>query len=501
MSESNTLNDIQNNSNISVSTDQPRFSDYNLSEEITRALDTLGYHQPTPVQQQVIPQALSRSDITVKSQTGSGKTAAYGIPLCEMVEWEESRPQALILTPTRELADQVKEDIMNIGRFKRIKAAAIYGKQPFDRQRRELTQRNHVIVGTPGRVMDHIEKDTIDLERIQYLVIDEADEMLSMGFIEQLEKIIRELPTERMTMLFSATLPKDVEKLCHRYMNQPVDIEIGSASDKRQTQIQHKLYTVSEKAKPSLLQKVTITENPDSCIIFCRTQVNVDAVATQLESLGYPASKIHGGMEQDDRNRVMNEFRAGQFRYLVATDVAARGIDIDRITHVINYDLPMEKESYVHRTGRTGRAGQSGTAITFATPYEDKFLNAIQNYIGFEIPRAEEPSAFAVSEAKDAFERKLHDRPAPKKSKGEELNANILKLYFNGGKKKKLRAVDFVGTIARIEGVTADDIGIISIQETVTYIDILNGKGPLVMKAMQNTTIKGKQLKVQKART
>ncbi|QDH21978.1 DEAD/DEAH box helicase [Saccharibacillus brassicae] len=477
------------------------FAHYGLSEEILRSLDTLGYKNPTPVQQQVIPQALAGKDVTVKSQTGSGKTAAYGIPLCELLQWEESRPQALILTPTRELADQVKEDMMNIGRFKRIKAAAIYGKQPFDRQKRELMQRNHVVVGTPGRVMDHIEKDTIDLERIQYLIIDEADEMLSMGFIEQLEKIIKQLPKERVTMLFSATLPKDVESLCHRYMRSPVDIEIGSASDKRQTQIQHKLYTVGEKAKAALLHKVTVTENPDSCIIFCRTQANVDAVSAQLDRLGYPSSKIHGGMEQDDRNRVMNEFRAGQFRYLVATDVAARGIDIDRITHVINYDLPMEKESYVHRTGRTGRAGQSGTAITFVTPFEDKFLASIERYIGFELPRFEEPSAHMVAEAQAAFDRKLRDRPAAKKSRGEELNANIMKLYFNGGKKKKLRNVDFVGTIARIEGVTADDIGIISIQETVTYVDILNGKGNLVLKAMQETTIKGKQLKVQKART
>ncbi|WP_216671550.1 DEAD/DEAH box helicase [Saccharibacillus qingshengii] len=491
----------ENEPTASAEVSQVPFSTYGLSEEILRSLDTLGYKSATPVQQQVIPQALAGKDVTVKSQTGSGKTAAYGIPLCELLDWEESRPQALILTPTRELADQVKEDIMNIGRFKRIKAAAIYGKQPFDRQKRELMQRNHVIVGTPGRVMDHTEKDTIDLERIQYLVIDEADEMLSMGFIEQLEKIIKQLPTERVTMLFSATLPKDVESLCHRYMRSPVDIEIGSATDKRQTQIQHKLYRVGEKSKAALLQKVTVVENPDSCMIFCRTKDNVDAVAIQLERLGYPVNKIHGGMEQDDRNRVMNEFRAGQFRYLVATDVAARGIDIDRITHVINYDLPMEKESYVHRTGRTGRAGQSGTAITFATPFEDKFLGSIERYIGFELPLAEEPSAYAVSEAQAAFDRKLRDRPTAKKSRGEELNADIMKLYFNGGKKKKLRPVDFVGTIARIEGITTEDIGIISVQETVTYVDILNGKGAKVLKAMQETTVKGKLLKVQKART
>ncbi len=299
------------------------FREYKLSEEIVRALDSLGYEQPTDVQSKVIPIALEKKDITVKSHTGSGKTAAYGIPICEMVDWEENKPQALILTPTRELADQVKEDIINIGRYKRIKATAVYGKQPFAKQKAELAQKNHVVVGTPGRVMDHIEKDTIDLERLKYLVIDEADEMLSMGFIEQIEVILRELPKDRMTMLFSATLPKDVEKLCHRYMNHPIDIEI-EGTERTTDQIDHSLFIVREVDKLNLLKDVTIIENPDSCIIFSGTQAQVDTIFTELEQLNYTCSKIHGGMMQDDRFQVMNEFKRGKFRYLVATDVAAR---------------------------------------------------------------------------------------------------------------------------------------------------------------------------------
>ncbi|HDR7913234.1 TPA: ATP-dependent RNA helicase DbpA [Bacillus wiedmannii] len=474
------------------------FSNYALSEEVRRALTGLGYEHPTEVQGEVIPVALQKKDLVVKSQTGSGKTASFGIPLCEMIEWEENKPQALVLTPTRELAVQVKEDITNIGRFKRIKAAAIYGKSPFARQKLELKQKTHIVVGTPGRVLDHIEKGTLSLDRLKYLVIDEADEMLNMGFIDQVEAIIDELPTKRMTMLFSATLPGDVEKLSRTYMNAPTHIEIkaaGITTDK----IEHTLFEVREEEKLSLLKDVTMIENPDSCIIFCRTQENVDHVYRQLKRVNYPCDKIHGGMVQEDRFEVMDDFRKGKFRYLVATDVAARGIDIDNITHVINYDIPLEKESYVHRTGRTGRAGNNGKAITFITPYENRFLEEIEEYIGFEIPKELAPSKEEVIKGKAVFEEKIYAKPIIKKDKNADLNKGIMKLYFNGGKKKKIRAVDFVGTIAKIQGVSADDIGIITIQDNVSYVEILNGKGPLVLKVMRNTTIKGKQLKVHEA--
>ena len=462
------------------------FKDYQLSEEIVNALDSLEYENPTEVQSKVIPLVLEKMDLVVKSQTGSGKTASYGIPICELIDWKENKPQALILTPTRELAVQVKEDIINIGRFKRIKATAVYGKQPFAIQKTELKQKTHVVVGTPGRVLDHIERGTLALDQISYLVIDEADEMLNMGFIEQVEAIIKELPRKRVTMLFSATLPEEIKNLSLNYMKTPIDIEIkatGLTTDK----IDHSLFEVAEEDKFSMLKDVTIVENPDSCIIFCRTKDRVDTVCDQLTDLGYSCDKIHGGMVQDDRLDVMNDFRRGEFRYLIATDVAARGIDIDNITHVINYDLPLEKESYVHRTGRTGRAGQKGKAITFVTPFEDRFLNEIEEYIGFEIPKMTAPSKEEVSNKKAAFEAKMNVEPTIKKAKSEQLNKQIMKLYFNGGKKKKLRAVDFVGTIAKIDGVTAEDIGIITILDTVSYVEILNGKGPLVLKAMKNT--------------
>ncbi|MFL6558943.1 MAG: DEAD/DEAH box helicase [Bacillus sp. (in: firmicutes)] len=474
------------------------FTDYNLSDEITRALAILKYETPTEVQTEVIPLALKNQDLVVKSQTGSGKTASFAIPICDMIEWEERKPQALILTPTRELAVQVREDVTNIGRFKRIKAMAVYGKEPFSKQKEELQQKTHVVVGTPGRVIDHIDRETLVLDEIKYLIIDEADEMLNMGFIDEVEAIIKELPSDRVTMVFSATLPKDVENLCHKYMKDPVNIEIASTGITTDT-IEHLLIEVKEEEKLSLLKDVTVVENPDSCLIFCRTKEHVDTVYNELEGANYSCERLHGGLEQQDRFAVMDGFKMGNFRYLVATDVAARGIDIDNVTLVINYDVPMEKESYVHRTGRTGRAGNEGKAITFATPYEGKFVRAIERYIDFEIPKMDAPKPEDVAKGREAFEEKINGRRVVRNNKTARINQGITKLHFSGGKKKKMRAVDFVGTIAKIPGVTTDDIGIITIQDQMTYVDILNGKGSLVLQAMENATIKGKKLKVSKA--
>lgn len=474
------------------------FVDYNLSDEISRALGVLKYNAPTEVQREVIPKAMGNQDLVVKSQTGSGKTAAFGIPICELMEWEEKKPQALILTPTRELAVQVREDITNIGRFKRIKAMAVYGKEPFAKQKEELKQKTHVVVGTPGRVMDHIERETLDLSQVKYLIIDEADEMLNMGFIDKVETIINEIPSNRVTMVFSATLPNDVESLCHKYMKNPINIEIATTGMTTGT-IDHRVIEVKDEQKVSLLKNITVVENPDSCIIFCRTKEHVDTVYGELEKSNYSCEKLHGGLEQEDRFAVMDGFKTGNFRYLVATDVAARGIDIDNVTLVINYDVPMEKESYVHRTGRTGRAGNKGKAITFATPHEGKFLKAIERYIDFEMPTMAAPSHKEVASAKAAFEEKASGRRIVKNNKTARINKDITKLHFSGGKKKKIRAVDFVGTIAKIPGVTVDDIGIITIQDNFSYVDILNGKGSVVIQAMEHTPIKGKKLKVSTA--
>lgn len=471
---------------------------FDLQAPIMRALNDLQYTAPTPVQQEVIPHVLAGHDVRARAQTGSGKTAAYVIPLCERVIWEENKPQVLVLTPTRELAVQVQEDFTAIGRFKRIKAAAVYGKQPIRYQIGELRQKTHVVVGTPGRVQDHIDRGTLKLEEIRYVVLDEADEMLNMGFIEQVEGILKHLPKERTTMLFSATFPDAVTKLANSFLTDAVHVEIESQGFTAQN-IEHAWMQVNEEQKNDALNRILMTQNPDSCILFCRTKDRVDALYDYLDEYGYSCDTLHGGMNQQDRLDVIHDFKRGDFRYLVATDVAARGLDIEQVSLVVNYDIPLELEAYVHRTGRTGRAGNVGTAITLVTPFEDRFLAQTEEFIGFSIPQQEVPQTVS-REQEEAFEEKKRTLPPRRKLKTEAVNEGIVKLYFNGGKKKKLRAIDFVGTLCRIEGIEASDIGIISIQETCTYIDILNNKADRVLKAMKNTTVKGKTLKVHKAK-
>jgi ATP-dependent RNA helicase DeaD len=473
------------------------FNDYKLSNDLLKAISMLNFKKFTQVQKQVIPAVLSQKDVVVKSQTGSGKTAAYAIPVCELIDWEENKPQALVLTPTRELAIQVKEDIFNIGRFKRLKVSALYGKSPFYNQEKELKQKTHVVVGTPGRIIDHLEKGTFDTSMIKYLIIDEADEMLDMGFVEQIETIINSLPADRVTMLLSATMPRDIETLCGKYMKDPIYIEIED-QNKTADRICQERYNVNEQDKIALLRDVTIVENPDSCMVFCNTKLKVDEVYDELSDLEYTCRKIHGGMEQSDRLRVMNDFKKGHFRYLVATDVAARGIDIDNITLVINYDIPEDKESYVHRIGRTGRIGKLGHAITFVSRNESKFLNAIQEYIGNDILLKESPEAETVNTAKQEFNEKMNTRPEIKETKGAELSKEIMKLHINAGKKTKMRAVDIVGTLCSINGMTKDDIGIINIVDISTFVEILNNKGELVFQELQKTPIKGRLRMVSK---
>ena len=473
------------------------FSDYKLSSDLLKAIDMLNYSNPTRVQEQVIPALLEQRDIIVKSQTGSGKTAAFAIPICELVQWEENKPQALVLTPTRELAIQVKEDIFNIGRFKRLKVPALYGKSPFYNQEKELKQKSHVVVGTPGRVIDHMERGTIDTSKIKYLVIDEADEMLNMGFVEQIETIIAGLPKDRVTVLLSATLPKDIEALCNKYMKDPVYTEIEEQTSVWD-RISQERYAVDLKGKMKLLKDITVVENPDSCIIFCNTKQMVDVIYDELKNLKYSCEKIHGGMEQRDRLRTMNDFRQGFFRYLIATDVAARGIDIDNITLVINYDIPQDSESYVHRIGRTGRVDRGGKAITFVTPDEGKYLEDIHKYIGKEIPLKERPEKETVSNSKQEFVEKTNAAPEIKKAKGAQLSREITKIHINAGKKTKMRPVDVVGTLCSIEGMTAEDIGIINIADVSTFVEVLNNKGELVFKELQKKPIKGRLRKVSK---
>lgn len=474
-----------------------QFTDFHLSEVIIKAIDLLGYCNPTKVQEEVLPRLLNHEDVVVKSQTGSGKTAAFAIPICEQVDWEENKPQALVLTPTRELALQVKEDFFNIGRFKRIKVVGVYGKAPFQVQQKELKQKTHVVVATPGRLLDHINKATINLSAIRYLVIDEADEMLRMGFLDEVKKIMSELPKARTTMLFSATLPSDIEALSKSDMENPVfiNIETKQVVSKK---VEMLCFETHQGKKLEALKQVAQLENPNCCMIFCNRKEGVDIVYDHLHSQNYCCAKLHGGMEQRDRFKVMEDFRRGCYRYLVCTDVAARGIDIDHVTHVINFDVPEDKENYVHRIGRTGRGGRSGKAFMLVTPEDKHFIQAIEKYIGHTLESAPLPSEEVLEAAKVAFELSKSIPLEKKVKKGEALSQDIMKLHINAGKKTKMRPVDVVGTLCNLPGMCANDIGIINIQDISTYVEILNGKGEAVYKLLQKTPIKGRMRRVSK---
>lgn len=479
------------------------FESFGISPEIIKALTSLRYFNPTAVQQEVLPLALKKADIIVESQTGSGKTAAFGIPLCEDAVWEENKPQALILVPTRELALQIQEEIMNIGRLKRIKVTAVFGKSSFKTQKSELKQKSHIVVGTPGRILEHLKEGTLSVEKIRTVVLDEADEMLHMGFIDQVEEIIDYLPKNRQTLLFSATMPPEVARLAAFYMREERSSVRMDQSADNQPRIYQSYIRVQEEKKDEVLLDLLTIANPDAAIIFCNTKDAVDGVDTFLGKKGLLVDKMHGGMDQDDRLAVMADFRSGKIRYLVATDVAARGIDVDHVTHVMNYDVPFENESFIHRTGRTGRAGKEGKAVTLVS---EKGAYRWQEVVAFVFEGKEgpteiqAPSARIIQRAKVAFDKKNQEPMRPKVARNKELNRDITKVYFNGGKKKKLRAIDFVGTLTNIKDIGADDIGIITIQENVTYIEILNGMGPYVIAEMQDRTVKGKNLKVRKAR-
>lgn len=476
-----------------------KFRDFGFDEEILKALEKLEYYKPTKVQEKVMPLILQKKDIIVKSKTGSGKTASFAIPICENIELEQRSAQVLVLTPTRELAVQIKEDIAYIGRFKKIRCAAIFGRQSIEMQKRELSQRVHVIVATPGRLIDHIQRGNVNLEDIKYLIIDEADEMLNMGFLDQVESIISNLKKERITMLFSATMPQQIELICKKHMKDSIRIDIETEKS-HESKINQFYYQISEKDKESLLNEIIYTQRPERCIIFCNTRDRVEKIIRIMKKKNYSCIGLHGGMEQGIRLSTIQKFKRGQFRFLVATDVAARGIHIDEVSHVVNYDMPLEKENYVHRIGRTGRAGKTGTAISMVLNSEKELMKEIENFIEKELVCTKRVNISEIEEGKILFESKVQMKPESKTDRSEKLNREITKIRINAGKKRKIRPGDIMGAISNIEGMSAKDIGIIDIQSTCSYVEIFGKKGDYVFNELQKTKIKGKIISMKKVR-
>lgn len=377
------------------------FSDLGLHQDVLQAVSDMGFEETTPIQYLTIPPSLEGKDIIGQAQTGTGKTAAFGVPIVQKLDPENVNIQAIVITPTRELAVQVAEELNRIGQFRRIRTIPIYGGQDIVRQIRGLETHPQVIVGTPGRLMDHMNRRTIRLNSIKIVVLDEADEMLNMGFIEDIETILKDIPDDRQTLLFSATIPKAIQLLALRFMKDPEVITVRTREITVPNTAQHYM-EVTEKQKFEVLCRVLDTYAPESAIVFGRTRRRVDELAEALSKRGYAAEGIHGDLTQATRDSVMRRFKEGATEILVATDVAARGLDIGGVTHVFNFDIPQDPESYVHRIGRTGRAGRSGLALTFASPREMGHLRTIERLTNRRMERQPVPS---MTEAVERLQR------------------------------------------------------------------------------------------------
>ena len=439
---------------------------------------------------------LAGKNVVAKAPTGSGKTAAFAIPICENVRWEENAPQALVLEPARELAVQVSEEMFHIGRKRRLKVPVVFGGFPIDKQIRTLRQKSHIVAGTPGRVMDHICRGSLKLSGIQWLVIDEADLMLDMGFIDEVKQILSLVPAGCGISLFSATLKLEIRELTDEFISEVV-LVMQEAKEEQAPAITEKIYFTGQESKYDTFLDVLMDENPQSCMIFCGTREMTNVLFQKLRRKQIFCGMLHGDMEQRERLKTVDAFRRGGFRFLIATDVAARGIDFEEISHVVNYDFPTGKETYVHRIGRTGRNGNSGTAVSLVTENDQRMLKQVETYLGRELPVTEPP---VIGDEKErAFWKFQRIKAERKPEKGEALNEGITRLSIGGGRKSKMRAGDIVGTICSIEGLEASDIGIVDIRDSISYVEILNRKGNQVLDYLQTKPMKGKVRKVRKA--
>ena len=527
-----------------------RFEDMNISNEICRAVLDMGFEEATPIQSQAIPVILEGKDIIGQSQTGTGKTAAFGIPLLERINPEDRRLQALILCPTRELAIQVSEEFRKLLKYKdNIRVLPIYGGQPIDRQIAALRKGTQVVIGTPGRVMDHMGRRTIKAETVQMMVLDEADEMLDMGFREDIETILVKIPEEHQTLLFSATLSPEILDITKRFQKNPEFIKIVR-KELTVPNIEQYYFDVKEKTKLDALCRIIDVYDPKLAMVFCNTKKRVDDLVEMLQGRGYFAEGLHGDLKQAQRDKVMQKFRNGTIEILVATDVAARGIDVDDIDVVFNYDVPQDEEYYVHRIGRTGRAGKAGKAFTFCVGKEIYKLRDIMRYTKTKIQQQKLPTLSDVEEMKTNIylekikgiieeghlTKYIHlvDRlmeedytsidiaAALLKDHLSDVNADdidalddinlggtelyggegekMVRLFINAGKKSKIRAKDIVGAIANEAGIPGKTLGEIAIFDEYTFVDVPNEFVRDILHGMKHAKIKGKRVHIEIAK-
>lgn len=543
------------------------FAALGLGGDLVRALEALGYEEPTPIQQAAIPPALAGQDVLGQAATGTGKTAAFALPMLERLGQRAARgttPLALILVPTRELAMQISQAVHTYGRAAGARVLPIYGGQPIGRQLKELSRGIDIVVATPGRALDHLSRGSMDLDALEVVVLDEADEMLDMGFAEDIEAILVHVPEGVQTMLFSATMPGRITTLAGRHLRDPVRITIehDSPAGGEDPKIREVVYVVSRHHKPAALARVLDVEAPEATLVFCRTRNDVDELTQTMNGRGYRAEALHGGMTQDQRDRVMGHLRTGTTELLIATDVAARGLDIDTLTHVVNYSVPSAPESYVHRIGRVGRAGREGMAITLVAPREHRALRTIERHTGRKMQVDSVPTVAdlrarrlgliraamreamitddldtfrpVVESLADEFDlvqialagvKLIHDESSgdgddrdvpeatlektPKggggkaggKRGGKGLAAgDPNRIWLNLGRDAGIRPKDLVGAIANETSLTGRDVGSIQISGGFSLVEVPAGTVDEVIRGLGRTRIRGKKAKVRRDR-
>lgn len=354
-----------------------KFNELNLDDSLLSAIAEAGFNEATPIQAQTIPLVLSGVDVIGQAQTGTGKTASFGLPILQEIDVKNPHIQALIISPTRELAVQTQEELQRLGKYRHAKVIAVYGGSDIRRQIKQLREHPQVVVGTPGRLLDHLKRHTLKLEAVQRVVLDEADEMLDMGFVEDIENILENVPSQHQTLLYSATMPKPIMRIAEKFMQQPQIVKIKS-KELTADKIEQYMVRSKEYEKFNIMTRLFDVQKPELALIFGRTKRRVDELTRGLKARGYNAEGIHGDLSQQKRMSVLRQFKAEKLNYLVATDVAARGLDISGVSHVYNYDIPQDPDSYVHRIGRTGRAGRSGVSVTFVAPNEMSYLRSIE---------------------------------------------------------------------------------------------------------------------------
>jgi ATP-dependent RNA helicase DeaD len=529
------------------------FKELNLSREVQKAITEMGFEEATPIQSQSIPHILDGIDVIGQAQTGTGKTCAFGIPAIEMINTDSIGIQVLVLCPTRELAIQTAEELKNVAKYKRgVKILPIYGGQPIDRQIGALRLHPQIIIGTPGRVMDHMRRRTLKLMNLKMLILDEADEMLNMGFREDIDTILEEVPGEKQTLLFSATMPQEIMDLTTKYQKEPVFIKVVH-KELTVPNIEQFYLEVREPNKPDILSRLIDAHSLKLSLVFCNTKKRVDELTSNLQSRGYMAEALHGDMNQSQRDKVMAKFRQGTIEVLIATDVAARGIDVDDIEAVFNYDLPNDEEYYVHRVGRTGRAGKSGKAFTLVSGREIYKLKDIQRYTKSVILPQKPPSMMDVEENKinkvldnlkttiragkltkyvsyveklledtglnnedndittldiaaallkmtaepNCFQQSADGIGASTETKDAE--SEMVRLFINTGRNNKIQPRHIIQGILAKTGLPEKSIGAINIYDRFTFAEVPREYASEVLSSMKNSILNGQRINVEKA--